>query len=163
MDIFSQKKFLVRLIIILVALNIAFIGFFWWNNKQLGRPPRPTHNSQQELSALLKKELNLTDKQTQDFNKIRTDFFEKEKTLSEVIRNKRDSMNLMMFSKNADDEQLKLLASGVAENEHRMELLRIDQAARLRSICTPGQLLKFEALIREIRDYLKPDEHERKP
>lgn len=162
MDFFSQKKFLVRLIIILIALNIALIGFFWWKSHQYRRPPGPPRNSEQELSAILKKELNLTDKQTQDFNKIRTDFFEKEKMLSEVIRSKRDSMNLMMFSKNANDEQLKLLASVVAENENRMELLRIEQASQLRSICTPEQLIKFETLIREIRDYLKPDDPERK-
>lgn len=158
MDIFSQKKFLLRLVIILIVLNLALIGFFWWRSSQAGKPPRPPRAGQRELSGILKKELNLSEKQTVDFNTIRAEFFEKEKILSEAIRSKRDSMNIMMFSKNANDEQLKSLATGVSEGEYKMELLRIEQASRLRSICTPEQLVKFETLVKEIIDYLKPDD-----
>lgn len=156
MDIFSQKKFLLRLVIILIVLNLALIGFFWWRSSQDGKPPGPPGAGQQELSGILKKELNLSEKQTADFNTIRAEFFEKEKILSEIIRSKRDSMNMMMFSENANDSLLKQLAAGVSSNEYKMELLRIEQAAKLRELCKPEQLKKLNSLIKEVRDYLKP-------
>jgi hypothetical protein len=62
-----------------------------------------------------------------------------------------------MFSKNANDSNLKQWATDIANAENKMEMLRIEQANQLRSICNPAQLEKFEILVKEIRDYLKPD------
>lgn len=157
MDIFSQKKFLVRLVVFLSLLNITVISVFAWKEIDAYSRPHKPREKGAALANILQKELNLTEAQTKLFNNIRMDFFSKEKALSEIIRSQRDSMNGIMFSKNANDGQLKALAAGIAQNENRMELLRIEQASSLRAVCTPEQLLKFEKLINEIRDYLKPE------
>lgn len=156
MDIFSQKKLLVRLVIILVMLNMALLVFFGWNTSH-PPPPPPKEPNKEKLSDMLKKELSLSEKQTGDLRKIRNDFFEKEKVLNDIIRSKRDSMNAMMFSAGANDDLLKKLASGVSESELKMELLRVEQSHQIRVICNPEQLRKLESLVLEIRDYLKPD------
>ena len=49
------------------------------------------------------------------------------------------------------------LAKRVSEYEYKMELLRYEQAQQFKSICTPEQREKFEALVKEIRDYFKPN------
>jgi Spy/CpxP family protein refolding chaperone len=105
----------------------------------------------------LKQELNLNDSQVEQIQQLRSDFFEKEKVLARAIRAKRDSMNLVMFNKQTDEQLLKRLAREVADGEYEMELLRIAQAQQLKSICNPEQLEKFEGLVREIRDYFRPD------
>lgn len=158
MDILSQKKLLVRLVIVLVVLNLALMGFFGWKyfKRSFKKPGSQTNNT--ELAVILKKELGLSDTQADSLKKIRTAFFDKEKILSETIRAQRDSMNHLMFSAGNNDSTLKALAAGVAGNEYQMELLRIEQSAQLRSICNPEQLKKLEKLVREIRDYLKPAE-----
>lgn len=160
MDIFSQRKFLIRSVILLVMLNLVVIVFFSWKISHPRRQPPPPP---QELISLLTKELNLTAQQAGDFKKIRDNFFREEKILSENTRHKRDSINSLMFSNNANDTLLKKLAAGVSENELKMELMRIEQAHQLRQICTPEQLDKFEILVREIRDYLKPEDNQRQP
>ena len=75
-----------------------------------------------------------------------------------MIRSERDSMNLQMFNINTNEEKLKQLALNVSQNEYKMELLRIEQARQLKSICTPKQLEKFSSLVKEIRDYFKPQD-----
>jgi hypothetical protein len=40
--------------------------------------------------------------------------------------------------------------------------LRIEQSKQLKSICTPEQLDKFESLVIEIRDYLRPNNQKQK-
>ena len=93
---------------------------------------------------------------------LRSDFYSKEKQLSETIRNERDSMNQMMFNKVTNEDGLRLLARKVADNEYQMEILRIEQAKSMKAICNSDQLAKLEDLVKEIRDYFKPNHQDQK-
>lgn len=161
MDIFSQKKFLVIAIFMLIVLNIAVLGIFLWHNAShevTHQPtPPPPSGEPHDVSAVLKNELSLSEKQVEQIQKIRADFFAKERLLSKIIRDGRDSMNVEMFNKVTNEELVKSIARRIAENEYQMEMLRVAQAQEFKSICTPEQLAKFEGLVREIRDYFKPD------
>ena len=159
MDIFAQKKLLVRLVILLTILNLSSIGFFLRKDFSHRHEPKlfPHDNEYRDVSTILQKELNLNEKQVEQIKFIRADFFEKEKLLATIIRSERDSMNEIMFNKNTNDDLVKTLAKEVSENEYQMELLRIEQAQQLKAICTSKQLEKFEHLVLEIRDYFRPD------
>ena len=81
MDIFTQKKLMLRIIIILVVLNIFSTSVFLWK-EFFHKPPRlPKTENNRDVSGILKKELNLTEKQAGQINDLRTEFFEKEKKL----------------------------------------------------------------------------------
>ena len=87
MDIFAQKKLLVRLFVILVAVNLISLGFFVFKDYFRKPPPPPQNNNvieNKDVSDILKKELNLTEKQTEQIKQIRANFPEKEKVLREV-------------------------------------------------------------------------------
>jgi Spy/CpxP family protein refolding chaperone len=157
MDIFAQNKLLVRIVILLAALNIISMVVLLWRGFAPPPPPPPPPHNFQDVAAVLEKELNLTSKQAEQIKTLRFDYFEKEKVILQELRNERDSMNTAMFNKNFNEELVLALARRVAENEYKMELLRLDQARALKSICTPGQLEKFEKLVIEIRDYFRPD------
>jgi Spy/CpxP family protein refolding chaperone len=120
-----------------------------------GRPPR--NDEGRDVTTILEKQLDLTEKQTAQFRDIRNAFFEKEKILGRIIRDERDSMNVEMFNKNTNEDNLKKLARSVSDHEYSMELLRIEQARQLKAICTPQQQEKFQNLVIEIRDYFRPD------
>ena len=62
-----------------------------------------------------------------------------------------------MFNKNTDETKIKLLAKQIADAEYQMELLRFEQAKELKLICNAEQQEKFEKLVKEIRDYFRPD------
>ncbi len=159
MDLFAQKKLLIRLVIILALLNVVVIGVLVFKNIKHGPPGPPPHREREnfrEVSGIIEKELKLSETQVMQFNDLRNTYFKKERAVHELIRSQRDSMNEMMFNSNTNDSLLKTVALRVSQNEHQMELLRIEQAAELKKICTPAQLKKFESLMIEIRDYFKP-------
>ncbi len=157
MDVFAQRKLLIRIVIILVFLNVFSIGIFLWKDFSHKPPPRENREEQRDVSDVLKNQLNLSEKQVQQFKDIRSGFFDKEKALSKVIRAERDSMNEAMFNKNTSEDLIKSLAKAVADNEYQMELLRYEQSKQLKAICTPEQMEKFGELVKEIRDYFRPD------
>jgi len=159
MDIFAQKKLLVRLVFVLAILNIAIISTMLLKGLRHGPPGPPPHREREnfrEVSGIIEKELNLSETQVTQFNDLRNTYFKKERMVHELIRSQRDSMNEMMFNSQTNDNLLKAVALRVSQSEYQMELLRIEQAAELKKLCTPEQLEKFESLMLEIRDYFKP-------
>jgi parvulin-like peptidyl-prolyl isomerase len=162
MDIFTQKKLLIRIVILFTVLNILLIGALLWKDF-FHRPPPPVNQDRpRDITEILKRELNLSEKQVAQIKNLRSAFFAREKDLEEIIRYERDSINAAMFNNVTNDELVRSLARKVADNEYKMELLRFDQAQSLKSICTPKQLEKFEGLIIEIRDFFKQDEKPRR-
>ena len=99
----------------------------------------------------------MTAEQTEQIKRLRENVFEKEKELTEVIRAERDSMNVAMFNKNTNEDEVKVLANRISTNEYKMEMIRLEQSKQLKTICTAEQLEKFEKLVLEIRDYFRPD------
>ena len=159
MDIFTQKKLLIRIVVLLTALNILLIGALLWKDF-FHRPPRPNENinESRDVSFILQRELNLSKEQVNQLRILRFSFLETEKALADEIKGERDSINMIMFNKNTNEELVRSLSRRVADNDYKMELLRFEQAQEFKSICTPEQLEKFEGLIKEIRDFFKQDE-----
>jgi len=157
MEIFSQNKLLLRCVIFLALLNVFSISIFLWKEFHHGPLLFPKNEDYHDVSGILQRELNLTPEQTDQIKALRSDFFEKETTLTATIRSERDSMNELMFNKDTDTTLVKSLAKRVADDEYQMELLRFEQAQQLKAICTPEQLKKFNGLVKEIRDYFRPD------
>jgi Spy/CpxP family protein refolding chaperone len=155
MDIFTQKKLLVRIVLVMVVLNCLLIGALLWKDF-FHKPPRPENGTEiRDVSRILERELKLTPDQVNVIRKIRDDFSKKEQETEAKIKFARDSMNSIMFSAKVDDELVKSLARRVAENEFNMEIIRLEQANAIKAVCSKEQLEKFESLIRELRDYLK--------
>lgn len=159
MDIFTQKKYLLLLVVLLVVLNFLSIGLFLWKDFSPERKPErnPPPRENNDVSEILRQKLNFTEKQVVLVKNLRAAFNGKEKDLIRLIRSQRDSMNVLMFNKNIDGEFVKAIARRISDNEYDMELLRYEQAREFKSICTREQLEKFEELVVEIRDYFKPD------
>jgi periplasmic protein CpxP/Spy len=157
MDIFTQKKFLIRIVILLVLLNLLLIGFFLFRGTYSKPPRQGNQNEFRDVSEILRRELNLSNEQVDQIRILRSSYFEKEEALAAVIKGERDSINMIMFNKSTNEELVRSLARRVADNDYKMELLRFEQAQKLKSVCTPEQLEKFENLIIEIRDYFRRD------
>ncbi len=170
MDILTQKKFLIITIIVLAVLNLSSIGFMMLNGNHkhqdtLQKPVSIQENRSEnprDVSKVLETELNLNSRQVEQIKKLRSEYFDIEKELSRTIRSARDSMNSIMFNKSTNEEFVKVLARRISETEYEIELLRFEQAKRFKNICTPEQLEKFVGLVKEIRDYFRPDNQSRR-
>ena len=158
MDIFLRNKLLLRVVAFLLILNLFSSGYLWSGEKS-NDDRRPPKRPLDEVTTILKEELQLTTKQAEDLKKIREDFFNKEEPLGRMIRAKRDSMNIEMFNENTDTANVKEIARRVADKEYQMELYRLEQAQQLKTICTPEQLKKFQDMVIDIRDYFQPQKN----
>lgn len=154
MDIFSKNKLLLRIIVLLLILNLFSTAYLFYSHSK-NNEPKPKRNIE-EITALLKGKLDLSEQQLSQLSNLRQDFFNKEEKLSTLIRSERDSMNELMFNQQTDTALVMQIARRVADNEYQMELYRLEQAQQLKTICTAEQLKKFEALVKEIRDYFQP-------
>ena len=160
MDIFTKNRILIRIVIVLIILNYGLLGILIWREKaQPGPKEKPRHN---DVTEILRSELQLSNGQVKEFERIREEFFSKEKVLEGKIRDARDSMNVEMFNKEINDELVIKLAHGISENEFNMEMLRLEQAKQLKKICSPKQMEKFESLVLEIRVYFQPEPPQKK-
>jgi len=161
MDIFLKSKYQARIIFILLAINVCTIIFWGVQLKASDENDKPRRDAKETMN-IIKKKLNLTSQQEEKFSLIREDFFKKEQLLSSLIKSQRDSMNTLMFNEKTDLELVKNIARRVSDNNYQMELYRIEQSKQLKEICTPEQLKKFEELVREIKDYFKPEKKKNK-
>jgi Spy/CpxP family protein refolding chaperone len=155
MDIFTQRKLLIRIVIILTVLNMVLIALMLTKDLFRKQPPGETLTTNRDVSAVLKRELNLSREQEDRIRILRSSYFKTEEALAEIIKGERDSINMIMFNKSTDEQLVRSLARRIAENDYKMELLRFEQAMELKSICTPEQLEKFNELIIDIRDYFR--------
>ncbi len=181
MDLFTQNKTLIRAVVALVIVNVCSIGLFLWKDaardQQSARPMRDDNKSdktrgvgrdednrpatgegRKDLAQVLARELTLTQQQVEQISNIRESFFVQERVLEAYIRSKRDSMNGEMFNENTNEPRLQYLAREVSDGEYKMELLRIGQAKQLKAILTPQQQNRLHTLVRDIRDYFKPED-----
>jgi Spy/CpxP family protein refolding chaperone len=152
-----QKKCFIRTIVGLAICNIVLMSFFMWQTFATGLPLNTAKKPRDvaTLLTVLQNELHLTPKQVEQVKTLRTEYFDKEKQLLEVIGGKRDSMNVEMFQKTTDSLLIKALSERLAENKVQLELLRYEQSKTFKAICTPEQLEQFGKLIKEIRAYFK--------
>ncbi|WP_112111873.1 Spy/CpxP family protein refolding chaperone [Flavobacterium aciduliphilum] len=159
MDIFKKHQIATRIIFLLVFLNLSMILFFFWREYSVREEPLlfPKNEAYKDVSGILKEALNLTKKQESQFEAIREKYFRKEAFLKQIIREDKDLMNENIFNKSTDSLIVKGLAKQISANEYKMELLRYQQAQEFKSVCTAQQQEKFKNLVREIRDYFRPD------
>lgn len=159
MDTFTQQKLLIRTLIVLVVLNLSLIGFFILKEICPRHEPLlfPKSEAYKDVSGILKDELGLSEQQVAEFDEIRKRNFEKQAILKKNIRDDKDAMNIEMFNIKTDEAKIEMFAVRISDNEYKMEMLRYDQAKELKVVCKPEQLEKFEDLVKEIRDYFRPD------
>jgi hypothetical protein len=158
MDIFVQTKILKRTIIILVVLNLLVLGLFALKEFRPSEDNRfNDRTSHGDLLEVLQNELGLSEVQVKEFRNIRSSFMQKENDLETIMRNGRDSMNVEIFRKESDSTLMVSLMQRISKNMFKREMLRFQQAEALKAVCTNEQLLKFELLVIEIRDYLQPE------
>jgi Spy/CpxP family protein refolding chaperone len=156
MDIFTRSKILLRIVFVLIFLNLLATGFLWFNRKEGSTSDRQPKRAKENTNRILKEKLHLTREQEDAFFALRNDFARKEEILNQLIRSQRDSMNLLMFGPETDSTRLLQIARRVAENEYQMELYRIEQAQKLKDICTKEQWAEFQNLVINIRDFFQP-------
>ena len=97
---------MVGIIVLLVLINVATLGSFWWMRK----PHHPPH-----LGKFFKKELNLTQEQMSNFSELKDAHIEKRKQLHEEMKLYKDGLFDEMLSDNPNQANLDSINTKIGE------------------------------------------------
>ena len=157
MDWLSQNKFTKWFIIILVALNVATITMMWVFLARTSHPP-PFNKIMQpkETVTLMQKELNLSNEQIKQFEKLRKENFDKSKKLMNQIDALKKSLSEELINENKDTAKVNSITNAIGLLQTEMEKLRFNHFEQLISLCTPEQKEKLKPILKNIIGGIPP-------
>jgi Spy/CpxP family protein refolding chaperone len=165
MALFSKKKFVLLLVLLLVLLNMASIGMFWFAqspnwNKAYGVRKKGGHvigkDHRPNVRDFLISELAFTDAQISEFDKARQTFFVEMRSVNIKLADRREELYLLLAQHPVDSTRIKEDARKMGELEEYLALLTFYHFMDVRSFCTSAQQEKFDQLIDQLITRLFP-------
>ena len=157
MDIFSQKKFMIWTITLLVLLNIISLATLWYQRSE--RPPqqvRQGEQRQESVTQFLNRELQLADDQKKEFERLRREYVDASTKLNEEIRAAKKSLFDLLAAPAPEKTTIDKLTGEIGTKQAQLDLMLFNHLTALRTLCTPVQRDKFNTILREIRDLMRP-------
>ncbi|MEP6927878.1 MAG: hypothetical protein ABI834_09595 [Ginsengibacter sp.] len=148
MDTLTKNKSLISIIIFLLITNVAMLIFFL----VLGNPAqRNSHGHDQNgISDLLEKEVGFTKEQIDTYQSLRKEHFEKVHPLFNELRTAKENLFNLIYSAQVSDSSVNMAADLIAEKQKILDLQMFNHFKKLRNICTPDQLQKFDSTIKKV-------------
>lgn len=159
MNFFTKIRATSWIIGLLLILNGVTLGALWF--QQFRRPPGmfpPPGKPAENMQRFLQQELNLTEAQAQQFETLRNRFFLTSRTLMQEIHLLRKAIAAELFSASPDAQKIAAFAQAIGAKHGELERLQFTHFLELKAVCQPVQQQKFQALMRDLLDMMKPPE-----
>ncbi|TMI80903.1 MAG: periplasmic heavy metal sensor [Bacteroidetes bacterium] len=142
---FTQNRFLVLLVAILLIANLGLmLYFFVFRHKDEGgrMPPR--------VSDFVQKELGLSADQAAKFQQLRDQHKEAIKPVMDDMKKLKDSLYKLLKSPQMNDSAAVELANRIGQKQKEWELINFHHFQKVRAICDSSQLPKFDSLVHQM-------------
>lgn len=142
---FTQNRFLVLLVAILLIVNLALMLYFFVfhpRNEHVGPTGR--------VSDFLQKELGLTTEQAAKFQQLRDQHKEAIRPVMEDMKKLKDSLYNLLGSPQTNDSAVTALTDRIGEKQKEWELMIFHHFQKVRTICDSSQLPKFDSLVHQM-------------
>jgi len=138
---FTQNKFLVLLVAILLVANLCLMLYFFVFKDR--HAPERSH----PVSDLMQKELGLNADQTEKFKQLRDQHRAAVKPVVDEMKRLKDSLYNLLQNPQANDSAAKVIAQQIGEKQEELEILIYHHFEKVREICDSSQLPKFDTLV----------------
>ena len=153
----ENSRFFKTVIIILLFINMSTLAFMWMNKPPHGMPP-----PRQEVGDFLMRELNFTDAQRNQFEKLRDEHRNSVRDLRDHSRDLHDSFFDLLSTGMSDSTKVVQYADSITSRQKQIELSTFYHFQKVRKICTPEQQKKFDKIIKDaLRMMAPPPPHSR--
>ena len=140
----SKNKSLVFIIVFLLLTNIAVLVYFL----RPGASRNEKHSQGKNgLATALQKEVGFSDDQLARYKSMREEQFKVMGPMMEEIRRTKDSMFRQMGNTSLNDSMVNVLATSIAERQKEIDVRAFAHFRRVRSLCTPEQLPKYDTVV----------------
>jgi len=140
---FTQNRFLVLLVAILLTANLALMSYFFiFRNKQ-GNGEK----SNRPVSDFVQKQLGFNADQAAKFQQLRDEHKEAIKPVLDEMKNLKDSLYDLLRNPGTHDSDVAAVADKIGQDEKQWELLIFHHFQKVRALCDSSQLPKFDTLV----------------
>lgn len=147
----SKNKSLIFIIAVLLLTNIAVLGYFLWYKKPTGghddhgktKPPPG-------IESPLQNEVGFSEDQLVQYRQMRDEQMNAIKPMFDDMRKSKDSLFRMMSIESTNDSTVNSIADAIAQKQKAIDLRMYNHFKRIRGLCTPGQLPKYDSLIQRM-------------
>lgn len=152
----SKNRSLIFIIAVLLLTNIAVLGYFLWY-KDTERPHPTNHDKRgQGIEKPLHDDVGFSDQQMTQYREMRDEQMKAIRPMFDDMRKTKDSLFRMMSNPNVNDSIVNSIADAIAQKQKEMDLRMYNHFKRIRSLCTPDQLPKYDSLIQNMMKRVGP-------
>jgi Spy/CpxP family protein refolding chaperone len=152
----SKNRSLIFIITVLLLTNIAVLAYFLWYKKP-ERLPQTNHDKRgQGIERPLHDDVGFNDQQMAQYREMRDEQMKAIKPMFDDMRKTKDSLFRMIGNPEANDSIVNSVADAIAQKQKAMDLRMYNHFKRIRSLCTPDQLPKYDSLIQRMMKRVGP-------
>ena len=142
---FTQNRFLVLLVAILLIANLGLmLYFFAFRHKDEGGRMAP------RVSDFVQKQLGFNADQSERFQKLWDQHKEEIKPVLEDMKKLKDSLYNLLKSPQTNDSAAVALSERIGQKQKEWELMIFHHFQKVRAICDSSQLPKFDSLVHQM-------------
>jgi len=158
MDFQKKNRFMLWTIVVLLILNISTLALLWFGllKRPKPLPPPGTHERLLEGIRFLEKELNLSEKQIQQFIESRNKHAEQAKGIHDKIHHLKKQILDELFKSAPDSVIFQKLSHAIGNHQSELEQLLIEHFLELKSYCRPEQQEKLKGLFFDLALMSRP-------
>ena len=143
---FTQNKFLVLLVAILLIANLGLMFYFFvFRNHREEEKPRP-------FSDYVQKELGFNADQAAKYQQLRDQHKQAIRPLIDEMKKLKDSLYGPLQNPGMDDSRANELAKRIGEKQEEWEMMIFHHFKRVRAICDSSQIPKLDTLVHRMID-----------
>ena len=142
---FTQNRFLVLLVAVLLIANLGLMLYFF-----VFRHKDDHRGSSRPVSEFLQKELGFTADQTAKFQQLRDQHKEAIKPVMEEMKKLKDSLYTLLNTPQTNDSAVTMLTNRIGDKQKEWELMIFHHFQKVRAICDSSQLPKFDSLVHQM-------------
>lgn len=145
----NNVKFLKSILLILLLVNVATIGFIW-----ITKPPRPSGN--ETAASFLSNELRLDSKQQEKLNDLQASFVDQREDLRHENKENFDLYFELLQNPKVDSASVKKAAKAIISIKEKEEIALFYHFQKVRALCNESQKQKFDEIIKEAARMMGP-------
>ena len=142
---FTQNRFLVLLVAILLVANLGLMLYFFAFKHKEERPKGPPR-----VSDFVQKQLGFNADQSAKFQQLWDQHKQEIKPVMEDMKKLKDSLYNLLQSPQVNDSAAEALSDRIGSKQKEWELLIFHHFQKVRAICDSSQLPKFDSLVHQM-------------
>lgn len=149
-----RQRWLLVLVAILLLTNIATLSIYWFKKPlRDGGPGGPGHdpaNREKRMGQFMVDQLKFDSSQEATYWQLRDSMIAIQRPVMDSIRSSKKRFFDLLNQSNATDSTLTARTNEIASLQKKLDSVTFRHFQKVRAICRPDQLEKFDTVIKEI-------------